>query len=636
MLILAYDVETYKDLFTAVFKDVNSDKEWIFKCYKEEREDFYNLVKFLERHKYNLTLVGHNSIRFDDVVLQGIIQNLDIIKAEHLYVLGQKLIKSDNPAQTIKNYWDLYNPKDRWWVTLDTMEVTRVNQIRIGLKHAGIVLEHETVQDLPYKPDVELTLKMADEIVQYNINDVDIQKKFYWYLKENFFDKREKIAQLFELDGILTANDTGIGKKYLDAFYPPEAGVSLNDIKDLRSNRTQFPLSECMAKTIQFDTAPFQKLQQKIGQIWAREKYNFRYPKIKHFYQGIRYDIGIGGLHSKDDPAIFKSTDDTYIIDADVTSYYPYLMILNDFYPEHLGSIFPKVLEKMVLTRVDAKKRQGTDPEAAVLAQTLKIAINSVYGLMGSKYYWLYDSKALVSVTISGQLYLLDLIEKLGNVGIQTISANTDGITCKVDKEQLETYFDICDAWQTRTKLQLEFAQYDSIYRRDVNNYLVVKSGEYVNRKFYPKDGVKAKGVFVDEVDIKKGYYAPVIPKAVKKWFLEGVTPDKFISEYDNIHHFFIAQRVDPSKFNVFQVFSDKKDEMQQKTNRYFVGKRELAQGLVKRRPDGTEISLIAGQTVVLANELYDDIMDDVDYKFYINEAWKIIDKIDPPMKALF
>lgn len=69
---------------------------------------------------------------------------------------------------------------------------------------------------------------------------------------------------------------------------------------------------------------------------------------------------------------------------------------------------------------------------------------------------------------------------------IQMIQANTDGITVKIPRGYIDKYHVICDEWMKLTKWELEFAEYDRIVIRDVNNYIAI----------YTSGKTKCKGAF--------------------------------------------------------------------------------------------------------------------------------------------
>src|SRR5690625_2631930 len=68
-------------------------------------------------------------------------------------------------------------------------------------------------------------------------------------------------------------------------------------------------------------------------------------------------------------------------------------------------------------------------------SDTLKISVNGSFGKLGSKYSALYAPDLLIQTTLTGQLALLMLIERMELAGISVRSANTDGIVCQFRRE---------------------------------------------------------------------------------------------------------------------------------------------------------------------------------------------------------
>lgn len=83
-----------------------------------------------------------------------------------------------------------------------------------------------------------------------------------------------------------------------------------------------------------------------------------------------------------------------------------------------------------------------------ILAEALKIVINSIYGKLGFAYGDLCDRLAVLKVTINGQLMIMMLCEELELNGIEIVSANTDGIVVKLFENKVETFKAITEQWQ--------------------------------------------------------------------------------------------------------------------------------------------------------------------------------------------
>ena len=120
--------------------------------------------------------------------------------------------------------------------------------------------------------------------------------------------------------------------------------------------------------------------------------------------------------------------------------------------------------------------------------QPMKIVLNSTYGVLKDKNNPLYDPLMSNNVCVTGQLLLLDLIEKVEPHG-QLIQSNTDGIYMLVkDMETVDTIKNVAHEWEKRTRLELEFDIYNEIYQKDVNNYIIIsEDGHYKSKGAYLK-----------------------------------------------------------------------------------------------------------------------------------------------------
>jgi len=146
---------------------------------------------------------------------------------------------------------------------------------------------------------------------------------------------------------------------------------------------------------------------------------------------GVRYQMGIGGLHSVEKSQHIEKNDDYLLFELDVAAFYPNIILQQKLAPKSLGEPFLKVYESIVNRRIAAKRKGDKVADA-----TLKIAINGSFGKLGSKYSALYSPDLLIQTTITGQLALLMLIERMEAAGISVKSANTDGIVIHCNKSK--------------------------------------------------------------------------------------------------------------------------------------------------------------------------------------------------------
>ena len=160
-------------------------------------------------------------------------------------------------------------------------------------------------------------------------------------------------------------------------------------------------------------------------------------------------------------------------------SYYPYIILNLGLAPQHLGEQFLNVYRTIVDRRIEAKRAGNKS-----VADSLKIVVNGTFGKLGNMYSIIYSPDLLFQVTLTGQLTLLLLIERLELAGIRVVSANTDGIVIKCPRP-----LKAMDQRLLRIRIRYSFepdSGFGALFSRDVNNYIAIK-----------KDGkIKSKGAY--------------------------------------------------------------------------------------------------------------------------------------------
>jgi hypothetical protein len=272
-----------------------------------------------------------------------------------------------------------------------------------------------------------------------------------------------------------------------------------------------------------------------------------------------------------------------------------------------------------------AKPKKQRDP---VIMEGLKLAANGSYGKSNEESSFLYDPEYTMKTTINGQLSLSMLIEDiLIHSDSLLLQANTDGITLRIRKSDLDKVLNICKAWEKTTKLVLEYAYYSKMVIRDVSNYLAV----------YDNGEIKHKGAFEIDKEIYKNPSMRIVPIALEKFFVEGIPVEKTIHDCKDIYDFCLMTRVKKGwqlEYSVWDktTFSTK-TIICPKTQRYYASNTGVY--LMKRNTGGgkgSDSSALAGQSVTLFNKYEERSIKDynIDYQFYVNECNKIIDKICP------
>lgn len=233
---------------------------------------------------------------------------------------------------------------------------------------------------------------------------------------------------------------------------------------------------------------------------------------------------------------------------------------------------------------------------------------------------------------MNGQLFLLMLAEDLIAMGCKLIQLNTDGIFFLYPKTKRKELEEINRNWETKTKLSLELDEYESFYQFAINDYLAISKGYSENKN--PKL-LKKKGLFIDKVSLGKGMQPMIIPKAINNYLANGTSVEETVYGSKDINDFITYQKVN-KKFKI-----EYNGEIITNTNRYYVSTQAPFILKCEIDRDGNRsryINMLKGYGVVICNNLneFKELPKDINYRYYIIEANKIIDKFKHRQLCLF
>lgn len=533
-------------------------------------------------------------------------------------------------------------------------------------------LSVEQINELVDKWDRYVIPEWVEDIMHYNLNDVFIVcEMIRLYIDE--VRLRYNISKSYGVD-VLSSSRSNIADNLFVKFYSEFSGLTESQWRGRKTERTALAFKRVIFPFINFKTKEFQELLKEMKKVVlysigkeALKDVASKYSDLKYLKTNTKsgwfevklnnlvYTIATGGLHSQDVPGELKSklvyinspstgdlmqsdtsnsadisiwdriTDDSYIFcHADVSSFYPSLMSVYKIAPAHINEgVFVKLITWLKETRVTAKHSKEKYIDGIpkdVLAQVLKIVINSIYGKLGFEHGDICDRLAVLKVTINGQLLLLKLCEELELNGIQVYSANTDGIVVKVYKKNKELYDNIINKWQEDTKLSLDSEEYLCYITRDINNYVIKE----INGKISYKGALNP---FMYAVDLQKGYSMPIVAQAVVNYFLDDKPVLETLYECRNILDFCLTQNVG-RQFTVEYSIGTKTYPMQQNVRFYVANKG----GVLNKVNKNTlcKNNLCSGYQVAILNTLDDKKIEyrNINYSFYYQEALKIIDPI--------
>lgn len=619
LIVQVYDIEIFPNCFSLTIKNTET-KEFQFFELSNRKNNLVDLVPLFLDKRY--IFCGYNNIHYDNPIVNFIIEYKETLKKStrldieyNLFQLSQTIIKGDLEKWKKWKYANNFE-------TLDLLTMLFSQKLRVGLKEMQVTMKYSNVQEYDGNFEAPIPEEDIPKMIQYNINDVNSTEELL-YRCENDIKLRLNIEEEY---GIKALNKDGVnlGMEILKTKYLEKTHKTWNDIKDLRSPCNKIALNEIILPFIKFDNPILKDLLNEMKQQVVspdRKGYN------KHFLMdNLEYSVGVGGIHSVNKPSIFIAKEDEVISDVDVASLYPSLIIEYGFYPPHLGKEFLEVYKGIKDERIEAKHNGNK-----LKNLTLKLSINGLSGNLQSEFSWCYSPKTVMRIRINGQLLLLMLAEKLISIGCQIIQANTDGLFVLRKKKDEHKFKDVCKWWENLTKLELEEDRFERFYQFAINDYLGVLEG-YKDSK-NPKL-LKKKGLFIDSVTLGKGMQPMIIPKAINANLADNIPVEETIRTCKDINEFITYQKID-KKFAVQYM-----NKFINHINRYYISTN--GGYLYKCEVEGNKIvkftNMLTASGVTLCNDIIaiKEFPKNINYKYYIKEANKILAKLKIQEQGLF
>lgn len=629
---IIYDLETMQECFIVVcMKPEQTPKSFTVSKWHNQLDAF---VKYTEENK-DVYWVGYNNLRFDAQVVEWILRNhenwhelsgLDI--CAKIAQKAQDIIHDAN--------FDVFPEYREYELTLKQMDLFRIHHYdnknrRVSLKRLEFEMDLENIEEMPiHHTKTNMTREEVYLSLQYCFNDVDATYEFYkvtlgetdhpLYNKNNQIQLRNDIEQEFGIP-CLNYSDSKIGDEMIKKYYCEEKGITIKELPRKGYFRRSIALKNCVAHYVKFETKQLKDFLIQIKKTKLGTQDNFK--EHIHFYDNV-YSFMRGGLHTENKPEVFESDDEYEIIDWDVASYYPAIIINSGKYPAHLGKAFLNGYKKMFERRLELKPKAKTDRRIKGIVGALKLAVNSVYGKSSDMLSWIYDRQLTMFTTITGELSLMMLIEKYELNDIHVISANTDGVTIKVRKDLIPKMHEINSWWCDATQYILERTDYSKIIFSTVNDYLAIMPDGYV----------KKKGDFLTDFELHKNKSARIVPIALEQYYVNNIPVKETIMNHKNLYDFCIRKKasrdfhyegVDPVTNN---------QTTYNKLIRYYVS--NVGEKVYKVKNEDSQSKAVkrsqveAGEWVChVCNYLEkDSSIDNVNYKYYIDKAESMIVKI--------
>ena len=518
-----FDIEVYPNFNCVAIIDGGTGDRKLYTCRGDGDLTHTELCSML----LNRTFVGYRSIGYDLPLLVSMLRGKDTMS---IYKASKMII--DNKL----SYYELFNASkpikllgksvNLWDLSRTHIDVERFNKgVAVSLKLLGCRMNVDYVESLPYNPHNELADDEIKHLVKYCHNDVVMTEMLYDRYQDELALRMELEANKDERDGknyvlmresklgeVLICNTLGKReptKENFTFYYSPTEKVKfktegLNRLKDQLSNT---PIH------VSVDTG-LSKIR--LGGV----------AKIPIVVGGNTYTVALGGIHRVDPPSETKGI----IIDSDVSSYYPNLIYNEHIVPKQYTDVstFRKIYKGIIDDKVKFQREGNKSKEKMV-----KLIINIIYGKFGDINSTVYDRECGVKTTITGQLYLLMLIEALTEAGFDVINANTDGIMVKLESlNQMAKYLDICNAWCADLGLELKHKEYEYFCFNNISDYFAVPLG----------GGVPVKKGCYSYTSLVKHPEHQIVYDAVMHYLIDGMHPKAFFEMYSGFIKEFIQE----------------------------------------------------------------------------------------------
>lgn len=452
----------------------------------DEMRELYNT------YGNNSIWIGWNSNRYDDLIFEAIVKN-----TTSPFVKSKELIGSK------------YKPFARFPFFGYDLLNGFLNPPSLKLTEA---LEGDSIDTTEVDFDIQRPLTDEEKTLteKYNMSDLRRTYKNFCKFKGNF-ELRISLINEFNipLQQGLRMTGTQIAAAALGAKAKP-------GIEDWKIKPTLYP-------TLQIKN-------QKVIDWFLNEKFRDK-ENLKVHICNTDVNLAAGGAHSECDK--YHCAKALY---ADISGYYNLVMMNFDLLPRTLDEEGKQKYKFMYHEQLRLKK---IDPHKRKIYKTICLA---VFGAMNNEHTDFYDPQKALLVTSSGEMFMMDLLEKLDGLGT-AFNVNTDGIMFEpFDWKDEEKIKGIIQEWVERNGFAVKTGIITDYHGRDVNCYIMRE----------PDGELCFKGEAVKNYDISDSAFAsgaffnckepPIIAKGIVAAFMDGILPEKFVQQ--NINNMRLFQYV--------------------------------------------------------------------------------------------
>lgn len=566
-MIITYDIECLKNDWIIVFKEGED-----YRVIHNNKNELKTYIDTLIKNKS--ILVGFNNHHYDDLVLAGILLDKDP------YLITRKII--------------VEKARINYKLNMITLDVIQELPLGVGLKSSQANLGMSIIETpINFDLDRHCTKDELDLLIGYCKNDVK-DTEMLFKKRADYFQAKFEIVNEFGLD----VSNVKRTRAILSS-------------KVLKCKKVKIP-----SDRLHIDYDPninWNIIPKEVADFFKDCEYDYRCGgdyedietrKLKYNLVGVQHVYAFGGIHG----AVEKYNESGTFLHIDVSSYYPTLIIVNDFMSR--ASTEPEMFRKLRDTRYMYKAKK--DPRQKIY----KILINATFGAMKSEFNSLYDPKQANNICINGQLILTQLILELAPY-CQLIQSNTDGIVVKYKKNDYKKVVGMVNDFGTRFNLTFDIDKIIKIAQRDVNNYAIQFDDGHIEAK--GRFGKFSGGSFtqnslsiIDRALVNYYIYdKPVHQTVIEAYKNNDLTPFQIVCKMGGTYDGMYYEYGEEGNTQMIET---------QKVNRVFVTNYKKYWGIYKKKGDSYQKIANTSEHNIIHNEDINTFdKSKLDLNYYIN-----------------
>lgn len=310
---ITFDVEVLVNCFTCTVYNTETKELRTFEV-SERMNEMSDLINYFT-NPTGVYFVGYNNIHYDNPIINYCIEFFNSSDysykeiTESIFNLSQTIIsKEDNQLLWVR--WKYANYFE--YIDLLTMHFSKA--LRVSLKEIQITMMYRNVQEMNHEWDKPILRPFIDDLRAYNVNDV-LSTAELLKVSENDLKLRLGISKQYGID-VMSKDGMKIGISILEEMYSKASNISKKELKGLGTPRPSIHLKDCILPFIKFNDDKLNEILNNLKETVIMGTKGVL--NIEVIYDGLKYTIATGGLHSTNKPEVIVPKEDESLIDADV------------------------------------------------------------------------------------------------------------------------------------------------------------------------------------------------------------------------------------------------------------------------------------------------------------------------------